>query len=343
MPLFVCHVGWMRDYEGRKGVPDTIVGGGAWVMKHGRGGEVCNFLRCSNGNVYGHFETIKKKRDRPVSIELLGVDRDAEYIDGVDVLWTATHPMEGQRRVVGWYRNARIYRERQYFSKYPTEQHKRDQIESYRVRARARDATVLPLKDRTLKLGRGKGWIGQANWWFLEVFQQAAVKRFARTARRLMEASSRPRSSLKETRRRGKWGGATSPERKAEVEHAAIAAVEAYYAGCRIKNVEKENLGWDLEVLRRGRKPLRLEVKGLFASDLQIGLTPREYRALVRHKSGEMDNYRLCVVTGALKKTPRLVIFHYSGSARGWINDNSGRAVSPTIKTLEAAIVSLSS
>jgi hypothetical protein len=91
----------------------------------------------------------------------------------------------------------------------------------------------------------------------------------------------------------------------------------------------------------KGPSPFVWRSKALFASELQIGLTPREYRALVSHMKGVMDNYRLCVVTGALTDNPRLVIFHYSQAGEGWINDYSGRAVSPTINPLEAAIVSL--
>jgi hypothetical protein len=52
-----------------------------------------------------------------------------------------------------------------------------------------------------------------------------------------------------------------------------------------IKNVEKDNVGWDLEA-----KPeidgvsLCLEVKGLFGSELKVGLTPNEYRILIKHR-----------------------------------------------------------
>jgi hypothetical protein len=54
MSLLVCHIGWMAAYEGLVGQPDKIVGGGAWVRKHKDGGETCNFVKCDDGNVYGH-------------------------------------------------------------------------------------------------------------------------------------------------------------------------------------------------------------------------------------------------------------------------------------------------
>jgi Domain of unknown function (DUF3883) len=61
--------------------------------------------------------------------------------------------------------------------------------------------------------------------------------------------------------------------------------------------VEKDNLGWDLEARREGEKVLHLEVKGLLGNELQVGLTPREYRAFKAHAESTMANYRLCVVT----------------------------------------------
>ncbi len=341
MPLLVCHVGWMNLYEGLQGKPDRIVGGGSYVREHGAGGEVCNFLRCKDDYVYGYVETFQKKKDRPISIELLGSDEDAGHVDGIDVLWTATHPTEGSRRVVGWYRYARVFRHRQHFEKYPSLQHKWEELDNFRVRAPARDTMLIPLDKRTLKLGHGKGWIGQANWWFPEQSQNAQVKKFLGEARILMSRTS-PVSLIKRMgSRSGKWGANSDPERKAAVETAAIAAVEAHYAGYRIKSVENENLGWDLEAAKKGNEPLHLEVKGLWAADLQVGLTPREYRALVSHMKGEMDNYRLCVVTEALGKKPKLAIFRYSQAAAGWLNEYSGKGVSPTITPIEAAIVSL--
>lgn len=341
MPLLVCHVGWMNLYEGLVGKPDRIVGGGSYVQKHGAGGEVCNFLRCNDGYDYGHVETMKKKKNRPISIELLCADKDADHIDGVDVLWTATHPMERSRRIIGWYQNARVFRDRQYFDTYPSLQHRRDKLGSFRIRARGADAVLVPLDERTLKLGHGKGWIGQANWWFPEDSKNARVKSFVGEARRLMSPTSGVSLTKRMATKRGKWGGNSDPERKVAVEAAAIAVVKAYFAEYQIESVESENLGWDLRALKRGKELLRLEVKGLSAGDLQVGLTPREYRALLSHMKGEMDSYRLCVVTEALGNQPKIVVFRYSTTAAGWTNECTGRGVSPKITQIAAAIVSL--
>jgi uncharacterized protein DUF3883 len=340
MPLLVSHIGWMNRYEGLEGKPDKIVGGGRWVQEHGSGGEVCNFLRCPDGYVYGHFETVKKNIDRPVSIELLGADERDESVGGVDVVWTATHPQERRRRVIGWYRDAEVFRERQRFPKPLSKQHKHDELRTYRVRAKASKATLLPLEERTLALGRGPGWPGQANWWFPERSKNSSVKSFMRKVRALMEGSEALRLPPR-GRGKGGWGGSRDPERNAEVERAAIAVVENYYAAYSVKSVEDENLGWDLEASAKNKPGLRLEVKGLFSSELTVGLTPREYLALSDHIKGNMPNYRLCVVTGALSKVPRLAIFRYEPKKSGWIDERTAREIRLGVRTLEAAIVSL--
>jgi hypothetical protein len=165
MDLLFCNIGWMERYAGLKGRPDKIVGGGSFVNDNGYGAEVCNFLPANDGYVYGHVETIQDENDRRIDLSRLGAENDAEQVDKVTVVWTATHPDEGGRRVVGWFRNATVFRERQKLKTYPSPQHRKDKIKQYRVRAKASDVWLLPVEDRTLRMGRGKGWMGQTPWW----------------------------------------------------------------------------------------------------------------------------------------------------------------------------------
>ncbi|MCP1839117.1 hypothetical protein ACVIHI_007969 [Bradyrhizobium sp. USDA 4524] len=341
MPILVCHIGWMAACEGKVGQPDDIVGGGAWVRKHRDGGETCNFLECEDGYVYGHVETVKGKRDRPISIELLGAKQDAGG-DHVDVVWTATDPKRKGRWVVGWYRDARVYREREYFKKSPSAEHRLEKHkENYRVRTRAENAVLIPPKQRDIQLGRGKGWIGQANWWFPEKQSNGAIRRFVETMRKQLDA----RPDLNPGGKGGpggKWGGKSDPLRNAQVEAAAILKVREHFAGYKIESVEKDNLGWDLEARPKGATtPLRLEVKGLFGQELKVGLTPREYRAFQKHIDGSMPGYRLCVVTGALSSKPKLVVFRYDPGEQRWVDDCLRRKIAPKIDPVQAAIVSL--
>jgi hypothetical protein len=93
-PLMVCNVGWMSRYQGLDGKPDNIVGGGQYVRQHGKGHEVCNFLPCEDGNVYGHVETIKGDKDRQIKIDNIlpeSGNPGTDSVSGVDVLWVATN------------------------------------------------------------------------------------------------------------------------------------------------------------------------------------------------------------------------------------------------------------
>ncbi|MDN5005547.1 protein NO VEIN domain-containing protein [Bradyrhizobium sp. GCM10027634] len=342
MPILVCHIGWMAAYEGIVGQPDRIVGGGAWVRKNKDGGETCNFLACDDGYVYGHVETIKGKIDRPISIELVGAKPNAPFVDHIDVVWTATDPNKKGRWVVGWYRDARVYRERVPFTKPPSTQHRLEKFkDNYRIRARAENMVIIPHKKRDIGLGRGKGWIGQANWWFPEKQSNAAIRRFVEKVRARIEAGPEA-PQANNGGGGGKWGGKSDPLRKAEVEKAAILKVREHFAGYRVESVEEDDLGWDLEARPKGGgTSLRLEVKGLSGPDLKVGLTPREYRAFQKHIDGSMPQYRLCVVTGALSAEPKLVIFRFDKAKGRWIDDRAGEIVTPGINPIEAAIISL--
>jgi hypothetical protein len=88
------------------------------------------------------------------------------------VIWTATDPEEGGRKLVGWYRNATVFRERQHFARPPSRQHARDKLTSYR----------LELEERTLSMGRGQGWMAHTPWWAPSERSPAAVRRFVDAA-----------------------------------------------------------------------------------------------------------------------------------------------------------------
>ena len=114
-------------------------------------------------------------------------------------------------------------------------------------------------------------------------------------------------------------------ERKARVEKSAIDEAEAYYMGkihdCEVESVEKENKGWDLEVLVNGDVMLRVEVKGLSGSDPNVLLTPNEYTAFKK----KLNDYRLVIVTNALA-TPKLLECYFCNESKSWKVCNSEKA-----------------
>ncbi|MBV9929721.1 MAG: hypothetical protein JO013_02100 [Alphaproteobacteria bacterium] len=151
-------------------------------------GEECNFVPCEDGFVYGHFETIKGQRDRQVRIERLGAGLADDYVDGIDIVWTAPTRGNDPRTVVGWFRNARLYRHRQEFGEdFPSDRHRRDDISSFRVRARSDDVFLLSVNQRRFNLERGPGWSGQASWWYAEDTADRDAAEFVATVRTLMD------------------------------------------------------------------------------------------------------------------------------------------------------------
>lgn len=187
MPILFCNIAWMERYNGLS-LTDIPRGGGRYVIQNGMGGEILNFAPADDGKVYGHFETIKGALDREVRLERLGAPKDAEYVDGVDVVWTAPYEGTGSRHVVGWYRNARVYRRRK--EEDPASlsaAHARDDVGSYRVVAGAEDAVLLPPAKRRLTYKRGVGWGGQASWWYIEDTDVKEVQRFLGRVRSLMD------------------------------------------------------------------------------------------------------------------------------------------------------------
>lgn len=313
MAVVFFNVGWMNRYRGLD-PQDQIRHGGAWVEEHGVGHEVYNFKPhpSRGGRVCCGWV---QARDATIKIEKLGASREDEWVDGVTVVWVAKHPRGGVR-VVGWYRNARVYRVPQLapagFDR-PVRS-KRDQA-GFFARAKERDCRLLEPDDRydrRLAIPRNlPGGMGQSPVWF-------ASERLGRSVVARVEAFIKEdalpvsqRTPKKAPRR------AIDVERKAAIERAAIGAVTRYYEGLRfrVRSVEKDNVGWDLNATR-GTEKLHLEVKGLSAASVVAEVTPNEYAQMTAPRV--RPSYRLCIVTNALVRGRKLRIFEARGKV--WVD-----------------------
>jgi hypothetical protein len=201
----------MNNYAGRN-AQDPPKGGGGFVVNNGHCSEECNFVPCEDGYVYGHFETIKGDQDRQIILERIGANRKDEFLDGVDIVWTA--PIEGfdPRTVVGWSRNARLYRRRQHFNNnFPSSQHLKDEISSFMVRANVEDVVLLHPAKRTMKLSRGDGWSGQTSWWYAEQTKNPEAKRFVNAVKAMINKNSSVTASIAKngtSKKKGRAGAA---------------------------------------------------------------------------------------------------------------------------------------
>lgn len=172
MAIIFCNVGWMEYYQGLQGGGDQIVGGGAYVEEEGRGFETCNFAPQDN-SLYGHVQPPGGTR---INIERIGANADDDSIDGVTVIWTARHP-RGGTVVVGWFKNATVFRNYERFQN-PPEAQKQDGIDGYWISAPFDEAHLLPIDERTRNIPRGVvGGMGMSNIWYAKRPESADIVR----------------------------------------------------------------------------------------------------------------------------------------------------------------------
>ena len=282
MRILFCNVGWMERYKGlRSG--DQISGGGSYVEIENRGHEVCNFSPYKK-ILYGYVQP----RAEQIKIERLGANSEG-----------------GGTVIVGWYKDATVFRNYQKFKKVP-HQHAQNGIDGYRIIAPFSNANLLSVDARVFEVPRRvKGGMGQSNIWYADSPENVLL---VENVLAIVNSGSVRGGGQKR-------GNNQDQEKKSRVEKAAINACCTYYEGIgyEVESVEKDNAGWDL-VARAGRFTLHIEVKGLSGVVFSIELTPNEYKAF-RQKA---SNYRLVVVNNALVR-PSLSICRYSPEQKSWI------------------------
>jgi 5-methylcytosine-specific restriction protein A len=177
MPFLFCNISWMTKYQGQYNSRGVIVDqpsdGGKYVQDNNEAHESCNFLADSNSFVYGYVSTWRANKGHgkhtEIKIENLGASKGDSFIDGVNVIWIAKHP-EGGKRVVGWYKNARVYRNLQkHNDSFSSKQHDRDKIDTYRIICSKKNVHLIEKHDRQIKLDPNntrKGWPGRSSIFF---------------------------------------------------------------------------------------------------------------------------------------------------------------------------------
>lgn len=300
-PVIFFNVGWMRRYEGVQG--DRIRGGGAWTTAHGHGHEAFNYL-AYRGRYHGY---VRRPHGGRIDLKRLDAGPDKAHIDGVTVAWVAKHPHHGLR-LVGWYRDARVFAEGQRPPKggerrLPGE---RDPVRHVTVAPRRR-SHLLDVDERASapRIPRNaRGAMGQSNVWYAD----SAIGR--KTATKVLQFIAKYEKGERRPKPRPSAGPRRSPDpiHRLKVEQAAVRRVQEHYTqhGFTVRDVQKDNLGWDLEATGQ-REKLLLEVKGLSGSAAVVELTPNEFAMMGKHKK----RYVLCIVTDSLGRRSRLRRFRF--------------------------------
>jgi len=314
-----CNTGWMENYKGLTS-KDKISGGGSYVDQNASGHEVCNFYEYQK-NVYGYVQPSGSQ----INISRLGASNTDESIRNITVIWTAKRP-EGGTVIVGWYKNATVYRYYQNFTKQPP-LHKKNKLPGYWITAKAKDVNLLSIDERTISIPRGTAGMGRSHIWYADSPDKVE---FLNNVKALIKGKRAKTPVAK--RNKG-----NDPEHNAKVEKSAIQKTIRYYEdlGYQVNSVEKDNVGWDLEA-KVGRNKLLIEVKGLSGKSLSIQLTPNEFRAF----SEKSQNYRLSIVTNALIK-PMLAICRYSKEEQSWVVDKKPKG-KVKISIIKSAAIEIS-
>lgn len=252
MPILFCNIGWMERYQGQ-GSGDEIRGGGAYVKQNGMGHEIYNFSQY-NGALYGYVQINGKQ----INLKRISANCDDDFIDGVTIVWTATNPEVGGTKIIGWYKNATVYRNFQQFEKAPAWQSESG-IEGYWIKAPFDKATLLSIDARTFEIPRRvKGGMGQSPIWYADSPESAPL---IDKVQFLIENKyvSKPIGLI--------HSRTQDQEKKAAVEKAAIHSCCAYFEnlGYEVVSVEKDNVGWDLVAIA-GKSSLRIEVKAFLVT-----------------------------------------------------------------------------
>lgn len=154
--MIFFHIGWMERYRGAD--QDDPTRGPHGYLKNRRFGHECfNFL-IREGRCYGYAPI------PGVRIERIGGGRGDLHVDDVTCVWVAKHPERGHHLIVGWYRQARIFR----FPEQGDNQLDGQNIH-YLATACSDNCTLLPTRRRKFQIPTWRerpGGLGRSVVWY---------------------------------------------------------------------------------------------------------------------------------------------------------------------------------
>ncbi len=190
--ILFCNIAWMKYYCGAT-EDDIPKGNLGYIRKYGTGEEIYNFYKQSGNCVHGYVatrtmadETAKNgQRYCRINIERISheVQHDNEkgdFVKGVLVVFFA------QKIIVGWYKNATVYRQMQ-------EEECHGKKRCYNIEADYDNAKLIPVDERYFGVQSGRNrnsrfGFGQAPYWFAD---KEEAQDFVSKARKYIDDSSK--------------------------------------------------------------------------------------------------------------------------------------------------------
>lgn len=323
-PVIYFNVGWMKAYRGPT-ADERTQGAHAYLKQHRYGAESFNFLEV-DGRVGGY----RPGHRQGIRIERLGAGSRDERVDGILAVWMAKEPVSGSTRIVGWYKNATVYRQ----SRYPRSHgHSINGEEVWiSVEAAGSDVKLLPMEARQFEVPshhRMKGGFGQSPVWYGAPDVNRRVLRFIKEIELGSSVAPRPKGSGKSVKPPKNF----DPELRRKVERAAVNHAIDFYrspegGSGKVVSVEVEAVGWDLTVEKPDGSVLLIEVKGLQGDRLVCELTPNEFARM--QEAAHRDRYRVYVVCNALTQ-PLSSVFAHVADGRWETLDGRKLGIQPKI------------
>ena len=167
MKIIFCNIVSMKKYQGitDDDIPKYC---GEYISEEASGADIFNFSEY-NGKCYGY---VMNEGDLilpdHLAKDFAGEHGQQDTTPGVLVVWCAFKD-KNTARIVGWYKNAVLYRHEQYRPSFTNPEYELD----YFFEADAKDCLLLPVNQRTYKLeraskaGKGRGF-GRTDIWFAD-------------------------------------------------------------------------------------------------------------------------------------------------------------------------------
>ena len=295
--IIYLNISWMNKYQGITN-GDKPRGSSGYIKNNPEGKnphDIYNFLKSDDEKCYG-FAPIQ-----PDIYKRFSASPSLQYIDGILVVWMAPNPDQTGRYIIGWYKDARLHR-----NKVNLYDHKGipRTIDSgndalYIAESKYVNCTLLSPDERDIKVktaGQSSAYYGD------DELNKKVIQKIEDYEKNMGKTHSKKPKNINQ-------------EQKQLVEKGAIEEAFRYYedSGYEVISVEKDNYGWDLEATQNDRK-LLIEVKGLSGEKLKVGLTPNEYAAFKKE-----NDYILCIVTQAHLDSRKL--YSFSRNRNGdWID-----------------------
>jgi hypothetical protein len=161
MKVLFCNIAWMEYYRGIS-ANDIPENGGKWIKEKIQLEECENFLVREDENFRGYIYT-KPSRGKDGILKLENIEEcsNDDMLENVLVIWVAKDPFQNKLNIIGWYKNATVYRNV-----------KLDENENkYNVCAKQADCVLLPINKRhkivpKASKSTGSYGIGQSNIWY---------------------------------------------------------------------------------------------------------------------------------------------------------------------------------